>query len=159
MIPLRENQWWIAVVEGGTEQMWLCSACGGQYIHSMNPSRDLTHGQDLKLNYIIFIQFSLHDGLRTLCAMAQAPSELLQNQIITLKLVLANARRELHKGAVTSIVDMMIHSNDMFVAAMDTFPKASREIVHPKHFGHGECLNIMCDGITSLSQMRAVARD
>ncbi len=31
----------------------------------------------MKFNYVIFIQFKLHDGLRTLCAMAQAPSELL----------------------------------------------------------------------------------
>ena len=106
--------------------MWFCAACGGQYIHTINPSKDLTFGQDLKFNYIIFIQFKLHDGLRTLCAMAQAPSELLQNQLITLRLVLMFADRELHKGAVTSIVDMMINSNDKFVAAMYALPKTKK---------------------------------
>ena len=98
----------------------------------------MTFGQDLKFNYIIFIQFKLHDGLRTLCAMAQAPSELLPNQIITLKLVLMMAGRELHRGAVMSIADMMVNSNDMFVSSMDSFPKTKRKIVHPTHVGHGE---------------------
>ena len=149
---MRENQWWIASIVGGSKPMWLCSACGGECIRNINPSKDLTFGQDLKFNYIIFIQFKLHDGLRTLCAMAQAPSELLQNQLITLKLVLMFADRELHKGAVTSIVDMMVNSKNKFVAAMDVFPKTKRTIVHPSHIGHGDSLSIMCDGITSLHQ-------
>ncbi len=51
-----------------------------------------------------------------------------------------------------SLVDMMINSNDMFVSTMDSFPKTNRNIVRPTHVGHGECLSIKCDGITSLSQ-------
>ncbi len=35
---------------------------------------------------------------------------------------------------------------------MDSFPKASRKVVQPTHVGHGECLDIKCDGITSLNQ-------
>jgi hypothetical protein len=112
----------------------------------------LTHGQDLVFNYIVFLQFRLHDGVHTLCAMAQAPCELLQNQIITLKLVLAGSPREMHKGAVAGILDMMTCSSDMFVAAMETFPKTSRNIVQPYHIGHGECLEIKCDGISSLCE-------
>jgi hypothetical protein len=47
---------------------------------------------------------------------------------------------------------MMTHSNDMFVAAMSTFPKTSKKIVHLYHVGLGECLAIKCDGITSLCE-------
>jgi hypothetical protein len=63
----------------------------------------LVHGQDLVFNYVVFLQFKLHDGVHTLCAMAQAPSELLQNQIITLKLVLTGNDCEIHNGEVTGI--------------------------------------------------------
>ena len=151
MIPMRENQWWIAEPKGGGTPMWFCPACGKQYKHGIDHAKDLTHGQDLVFNYIVFLQFRLHDGMHTLCAMAQAPCTWLQNQIITLKLMLASYPRAMNKGAVAGILDMMTCSSDMFVAAMESFPKTSRKIVHPYHVGLGEYMEIKCDGIASLS--------
>jgi hypothetical protein len=55
-------------------------------------------------------------------------------------------------GAVVAIADMMVDSNDKFVAAMEAFPKTKRTIVHPSHIGHGDALTIVCDGVTSLHQ-------
>ncbi len=152
MIPLRESQWWIAEPAGGGRPRWLCAACGKQYIHTIKASKDLVHGQDLLFNYVVFLKYQLHNGVRTLCAMAQATHEMLQNQINTHKLVLANSKRPLHKGAQMSIMDLMTVRNYMFVAAMAEFPKTNRRIAHPYHVGVGECLRITCDGITSLSQ-------
>ena len=106
--------------------MWLCAACGGQYIHTIKEKKDLVHGQDLLFNYIVFLQFELHSGVRALCAMTKALDEILQNQITTLKLVLANSKRPLHKGAQMRIMDLMTASNDMLVAAMAEFQKSAR---------------------------------
>ncbi len=66
-------------------------------------------------------------------------------------MVLANSKRPLHKGAQMSIMDLMTVSNDMFVAAMAEFPQINKRIVHPYHVGMGACVEIKCDGITSLS--------
>ncbi len=78
--PLSKPRAAIAEPVGGGRPFWLCAACGRRYIHTINPSKDLVHGQDLAFNYIVFLQFKLGDGVRTLCAMAQAPSELLQTR-------------------------------------------------------------------------------
>ena len=44
----------------------------------------------MKLNYVVFMQFELGKGVQTMCALAAAPSDYLQNIILTLKLVIAN---------------------------------------------------------------------
>jgi hypothetical protein len=140
MIPMRESQWWIGQPEGGGKPLWFCAACGKQYIHGIKESRDLVHGQDLLFNYIVFLQFELQGGVRTLCAMAKAPDDLLQNQINTLKLVLANSKRPLNLGAQLGIMDLMTLSNDMFVKAMKDFPKHQQEDRPPVSRRHGlEC--------------------
>mgnify|MGYP002811287791 CR=1 FL=1 len=102
--------------------MWFCAACGQQYTHGIKAGKDLANGQDLAFNYIIVMQFGVKGGVRTLCAMAEAPDEILQNQINTLKLALANSRRPLHLGAQLGIMDLMTMGNDMFEEAMKDFP-------------------------------------
>ena len=115
MIPMRESQWMIGKADGGARRnMWFCAACGKQYTHGIRASKDHVNGQDLVFNYIVFLQLEVKGGVRTLCAMAVAPDEMLHNQINTLKLALANSRRPLHLGAQLGIMDLMTMSEDMF---------------------------------------------
>ncbi len=88
-------------------------------------------------------------GVRTLCAMAEAPGEILQNQINTLKLVLASSKRPINLGAQLGIMDLMTMSNDMFEEAMKDFPKVKKTIQPPTHVGLGTLIEITCDGTTS----------
>ena len=58
--------------------------------------RDLVNWHDLAFNYSIFVVFEVKGGVRTLCAMAETPYDMLQSQINTLKLILATSRRPLN---------------------------------------------------------------
>ncbi len=60
--------------------MWLCPACGSEYTQSIKLMALDTVGQDLAFSYIVFMQFEVKGGVRTLRAMAAAPDELLQSR-------------------------------------------------------------------------------
>ncbi len=99
MIPMRESQWMIGKPASGGKPMWLCAACGKQYTHGIKANKDLVNGQDPASNHIVFMQLEVKGGVRTLCAMAAAPYQLLQSQLHTLKLVLAHSKRRTQLGA------------------------------------------------------------
>ena len=53
LIPLREAQWLIGTSgDGGSREMWFCSACGKQYTQSLKSMTVDTIGQGLAFNYI-----------------------------------------------------------------------------------------------------------
>ncbi len=151
MIPMRDTQWVTGTATATAKNsMWFCAGCGEQYPHAIRASKDLVSGQDLVFSYIVFLQFELKGGVRALCAMAEAPDDLLQSQITTLKMIMANSRRQLHVCAQLGIMDLMTMSNDMFEMAMKDFPKVKTTIMHPHHAGLGTSIVITRDGVTSL---------
>ncbi len=103
-----------------------------QYTHAVKSDKDLVNGQDLAFNYIVFMQLEVKGGVRTLCAMTAAPYELLQSQVSTLKLVLANSKRTINLRAQLGIMYLMTTSNDLFEEAMKHFPKA-KNTIQPQH--------------------------
>ena len=75
MMPMRESQWMIGKATAtAKDSMWFRAACGEQYTHGIKASKDLVNGQGLVFNYIVFLQSKFKGGVRTLCAMAQAPT-------------------------------------------------------------------------------------
>ena len=84
-----------------------------------------------------------------MCALAAAPSDYLQNLIITLKLVLAKRKHSVNPGSKVGILDMMTRSNDMFVEAMKGFPKCNKPIAKPYHHSIGHDLIIVTNALTS----------
>ena len=96
------------------------------------------NGQDLAFNYIVFMQFEVKGGVRTLCAMAAAPDELLQSQLNTLKLVLSHSKRRIKLGAQLGIMDLVTTSNAMFEEAMNNFPQGEEHGTgaEPRRSGH-----------------------
>ena len=60
MTPMRESQWMIGkATTTAKNSMWFCAACGQQYTHGIQASKDLVNGQDLAFNYIVFMQFEV----------------------------------------------------------------------------------------------------
>ena len=150
-IPLKETQWLIAAAMLGARlTMWFCLACGGQYTHALKDAGE-DRGQDLRFNYVIFMQIELGDGIQTMCAFAAAPNDHTNNLLITLKLVLGHNKHKIHPGTKAGLIDLMTVSNNMFVEAMKEFPKISQPTAEPCHVGLGKELTIISDGITSLT--------
>ena len=153
-IPLKETSWFITTSEDGTgkKTKWNCSACGMEYKHAIKDGPEDSLGQDLKFNYVVFLQFRMKHGLHTFCAMAEAPCDYLNDILATLKLVLAYSKVKFNRGAQVAITDMMTASNDMFVEAMKGFPKVTLKVAKPVHHQHGEYIKIAGNGVESLSE-------
>ncbi len=129
LIPLRETQWITgASGDGGDRQTWFCPACGREYKQGIHSVPVDSIGQDLALSYVIFMQLEVQGGTQTMCAMAEAPSELLQSLLTTLKLVLATVKHKIKPGAQGGIIDLMTVSSDMFMGAMKHFPKTNKAV-------------------------------
>ena len=103
--------------------MWFCPACGREYRQGIKTVALDSIGQDLALNYVIFLQLEVKGGTQTMYAMAEAPSELLQSLLTTLKLVLATVKHKIKPGAQVGIIDLMTVGNDMLMEAMKTLPQ------------------------------------
>ncbi len=78
--------------------MWFCPACGREYKQAIKTVALDSIGQDLAFNDVIFMQFEVKGGTQTMCAMAEAPSEMLQNLLTTLKLVLATVKHKINQA-------------------------------------------------------------
>ena len=154
-IPLMETQWIITTsMEGtGKNTKWNCPACGLEYKHAIKDTPEDSLGQDLKFNYVVFLQFEMKHGKHTFCAMAAAPCDFLNDILATLKLVLAYSKVKFNRGAQVAITDMMTASNEMFVEAMRGFPKVTLKVARPAHHAHGEYIKIAGNGVESLSEM------
>ncbi len=104
--------------------MWLCGACGNEYTHGINEhSEVVSRGQSLRYQYIVFITVPFSNGVKTLCAMAKAPSDYNQNVIHVRKIVAAHRACIVPKGARACLIDLMVRSNDMFEAVIRGFPR------------------------------------
>ena len=153
-IPPKETQWIIATSMDGTGKhtKWYCPACGLEYKHAIRDGPEDSIGQDLRFNYVVFMQFEMKHGRHTFCAMAAAPCDFLNNILTTLKLVLAYSKIKFNKGAQVAITDMMTLSNEMFVEAMKGFPKITLKIKKPVHHSMGEYIKIVGNGVESLQE-------
>jgi hypothetical protein len=80
------------------------------------------NGHDSAFSCIVFMEFEVKGGARTLCAIAAAPYDTIPSQLNTLQLVLASSKRPLQLGAQLGIIDLMTMINDMFEEAMEDFP-------------------------------------
>ena len=87
--------------------MWLCPACGGEYTQKISDMPADSIGQDLNFNYVVFMQIEVMGGSQTMCAVAAAPWEYLNNLLTTLRLILAGAKHKIRPGAQVGIIDFM----------------------------------------------------
>ena len=139
----------------GKHTKWFCPACGRECKHAIRDGPEDSIGQDLRFNYVVFMQFDMKQGKQTFCAMAAAPCDYLNNILTTLKLILAYRRSKFNKGAQVAITELMTLSNDMFVEAMKGFPKVTLKVRRPVHHAMGEYIKIVGNGVESLQEKDA----